>query len=138
MSAGSSVSARDLTAQVIESLGEPGVLVHGVSLRPGKPTILAVCGDKAAFGLPGNPVAAMVTFMRIARPLILTLSGRTVVDPHTFKVPAAFDMKKKVGRREWLRASLEIAEDGQLHATKYPQQGSGVLDRKSSRLNSSH
>jgi molybdopterin molybdotransferase len=54
-SAGSSVSTRDMTARVIDSLGKPGVLVHGVSLRPGKPTILAAIGRKPVFGLPGNP-----------------------------------------------------------------------------------
>ena len=55
--AGSSASARDLTAQVINGLGTPGVLVHGVNVRPGKPTILGICGGKAVIGLPGNPVA---------------------------------------------------------------------------------
>ena len=62
LSAGSSVSTRDMTAQAITSLGKPGVLVHGVSLRPGKPTILAVAEGKPVFGLPGNPVSCMVTF----------------------------------------------------------------------------
>ncbi|MDH3944477.1 MAG: molybdopterin-binding protein, partial [Anaerolineae bacterium] len=55
ITAGSSVSHRDITAEVIEGLGEPGVLVHGINLRPGKPTIFGVCGGKAVIGLPGNP-----------------------------------------------------------------------------------
>ncbi len=58
ITAGSSASARDLTSQVISELGQPGVLVHGVNVRPGKPTILAVCDGKAVVGLPGNPVSA--------------------------------------------------------------------------------
>ncbi len=66
MSAGSSVSVRDMTAQVIDGLGRPGILVHGVSVKPGKPTILAVCDGKPVFGLPGNPVSAMVIFDRHA------------------------------------------------------------------------
>ena len=55
-------------ADVIRSLGEPGVLVHGINTRPGKPTILGVCGGKAVIGLPGNPVAVFVTFARVVRP----------------------------------------------------------------------
>ncbi len=57
ISAGSSVSTRDMTAQVISSLGEPGILVHGISIKPGKPTILAVVDGKPIVGLPGNPVS---------------------------------------------------------------------------------
>jgi molybdopterin molybdotransferase len=58
ITAGSSASARDLTASVITKLGSPGVLVHGVNIRPGKPTILAICNNKVVIGLPGNPVSA--------------------------------------------------------------------------------
>src|SRR5262249_19087275 len=54
-SAGSSVSNRDMTVQVLDSLGQPGVLVHGIAHRPGKPTIVAMVEGKPAFGLPGNP-----------------------------------------------------------------------------------
>src|SRR5207248_10788859 len=75
LSAGCSVSTQDMTAQVVDSLGEPGVLVHGVSLKPGKPTILAVCGDKAVFGLPGNPVSCMVTYDLFVAPTLAYLSG---------------------------------------------------------------
>ena len=60
LSAGSSVSVRDMTGDVIAGLGGPGVLVHGVSIKPGKPTILAVCNGKPVIGLPGNPASAMV------------------------------------------------------------------------------
>lgn len=60
ISAGSSVSTRDLTADIVNNLGKPGVVVHGVAVRPGKPTILGVCNNKPVLGLPGNPVSAMV------------------------------------------------------------------------------
>jgi molybdopterin molybdotransferase len=75
ISSGSSVSTRDLTAGVISSLGTPGVIVHGVSLRPGKPTILAVIDGKPVFGLPGNPVSAMVVFDLFVRPAIYRVGG---------------------------------------------------------------
>ena len=75
ISAGSSVSTRDMTAQVIGELGRPGVLVHGVSMHPGEPTILAVAGGKPVFGLPGNPVSTMVAFDLFVTPTLLRLQG---------------------------------------------------------------
>ncbi len=75
VTAGSSASARDLTAQVVNSLGEPGVLVHGVNVRPGKPTILAVCGGKPVIGLPGNPVSALVIAGLFVSPVVRRLLG---------------------------------------------------------------
>ncbi len=90
-SAGSSVSTRDMTARVIDSMGKPGVLVHGVSLRPGKPTILAAVGRKPVFGLPGNPASAMITFGIFVTPAIYRLSGCA-------KSPQQFAMKAKLTR----------------------------------------
>lgn len=75
ISAGSSVSTRDVTARVIDELGRPGVLVHGVAMHPGKPTILAAAGGKPVFGLPGNPVSTMVAFDLFARPALLRMLG---------------------------------------------------------------
>jgi molybdopterin molybdotransferase len=75
ISAGSSVSTRDLTASVIGDLGSPGVVVHGLALKPGKPTILAVCDGKPVIGLPGNPVSAMMVAGQILRPLLAVLQG---------------------------------------------------------------
>ncbi len=75
LSAGSSVSVRDMTSRVIEGLGEPGVLVHGVALKPGKPVILAVAGGKPVIGLPGNPVSAMVCADLFVAPAIYQMQG---------------------------------------------------------------
>ena len=68
LSGGSSVGARDLSAQLIDELGEPGLLFHGLALRPGKPTIGGVVNGKLIFGLPGHPASAMVVFDTIVRP----------------------------------------------------------------------
>ena len=76
ITAGSSASTRDMTAEVIRWLGEPGVLVHGINTRPGKPTILGVCNGKAVIGLPGNPVSSAICFEMFARPLLATMLGR--------------------------------------------------------------
>ncbi len=75
VTAGSSASVRDLTADVIQTLGEPGVLVHGVNVKPGKPTILAICDGKPIVGLPGNPVSAYVIAHMFVVPIIERLSG---------------------------------------------------------------
>jgi molybdopterin molybdotransferase len=75
LSAGSSVSSRDLTADIINALGEPGVLVHGLSVRPGKPAILGLVEGMPAFGLPGNPVSAMIVFDLVVRPTLYHLAG---------------------------------------------------------------
>lgn len=81
VTAGSSASVRDLTAQVIQKLGEPGVLVHGVRIRPGKPTILAVCQGKPVIGLPGNPVSAIVIASQFVIPALEWIMGKMVTTP---------------------------------------------------------
>ena len=75
ISGGSSVGIRDITLKVLNRLGEPGVLIHGVSVKPGKPTILAIAGNRPIFGLPGHPVSAMIIFDLFVRPLISWLQG---------------------------------------------------------------
>jgi len=75
ISAGSSVSVRDITVDVVTELGRPGVLVHGVSIKPGKPTLLAVAEGKPIIGLPGNPVSAMISARLFLVPAIRRLLG---------------------------------------------------------------
>jgi len=75
ISGGSSVGVRDVTLEVLNRLGKPGVLIHGVSVKPGKPTILAIADNRPIFGLPGHPVSAMIIFNLFIRPLISWLQG---------------------------------------------------------------
>jgi molybdopterin molybdotransferase len=112
LSAGSSVSARDMTAQVVDSLGKPGVLVHGVSLKPGKPTILAVCDGKPVFGLPGNPVSCMVTYDLFVAPTLARLSG--AVSPTRTSVTARLtrNIASATGREDYIQVRLERRPDG--------------------------
>ncbi len=124
-SGGVSLGEEDHIAHVVKSLGS--LDFWRLAIKPGRPLALGSISGTAFVGLPGNPVAAMVSFMRIVRPLILALAGRTDGTVRAFKVPAAFDMDKKTGRREWLRCKLIVDEKGVLHAEKYPHQGSGVL-----------
>lgn len=75
ISGGSSVGVKDITLEVLNRLGKPGVLIHGVSVKPGKPTILAIADNRPIFGLPGHPVSAMIIFDLFVRPLINWLQG---------------------------------------------------------------
>jgi molybdopterin molybdotransferase len=112
LSAGSSVSTRDMTAQVIDGLGRPGVLVHGVSLKPGKPTILGMCSGKAVFGLPGNPVSCMVTYDLFVSPTLAHLSGARVVPRRSVNARLSRNIASATGREDYIQVRLEPRADG--------------------------
>jgi len=112
LSAGSSVSARDMTADVIEALGEPGILVHGVALKPGKPTILAVCNGKPVFGLPGNPVSCMVTFDLFVAPTLARMSGATATPRRVVRGVLTMNVASKAGREDYVAARI-VDRDGE-------------------------
>lgn len=106
ITAGSSASTRDLTAEVIGRMGTPGVLAHGVNVRPGKPTILAICGRKPVIGLPGNPVSALVIARLFVTPVMERLQG---MRPHPrTAVPAvlAVNLSSQAGREDWVPVRL--------------------------------
>jgi len=109
-SAGSSVSYRDMTADVISGLGQPGVLVHGVSVKPGKPTILAVCDGKPIFGLPGNPVSAMVIFDLFITPTILAMLGAGAPPQQRVRARLARNIASDTGREDYVPVRLEERE----------------------------
>jgi len=76
ISGGSSVGERDYTPQIVAAAGAPGVIVHGVRAKPGRPTMLAIVGDKPVIGLPGNPVSALVMLETLGKPILLRLYGK--------------------------------------------------------------
>jgi molybdopterin molybdotransferase len=101
VTAGSSASTRDMTADVIATLGEPGVLVHGINTRPGKPTILGVCDEKAVIGLPGNPVSALVNGYMLVVPLIEHLLGQIPRPKATVQARLTVNLPSQSGREDW-------------------------------------
>ena len=101
ITAGSSASTRDMTADVIRSLGDPGVLVHGINTRPGKPTILGVCNDKAVIGLPGNPVSALVNGYLFVVPVIERLLGVLPKPKATIQARLTVNLPSQAGREDW-------------------------------------
>ncbi|MBI1794902.1 MAG: molybdopterin molybdotransferase MoeA [Chloroflexi bacterium] len=112
ITAGSSASTRDMTAEAIASLGKPGVLVHGINTRPGKPTILGACAGKAVIGLPGNPVSALVNGYLFVAPVIEKLLGLPL-DASTGSAPRPSVMARltvnipsQAGREDWIPVKL--------------------------------
>jgi len=102
ITAGSSASTRDLTASAIAAIGAPGILVHGINIRPGKPTILGVCDGKAVIGLPGNPVSALVIAKLFLVPIIERLLGKTGGGPRpTVRARLTINIASQAGREDW-------------------------------------
>ena len=113
ITAGSSVSARDITGDVIQSLGEPGVLVHGISIKPGKPTILAIADDIPLIGLPGNPVSALVVGTLILAPLIRRFLGvQRVLPAPQVAARLSVNVVSQAGREDYLPVRLQESEEG--------------------------
>jgi molybdopterin molybdotransferase len=124
-SGGMSVGEEDHVKAAVETLGS--LHFWRLAIKPGRPIGLGQVGAVPFVGLPGNPVAVMVTFMRIARPMILRLGGCHGIAPNVYQVRAGFSHKKKLGRREWVRARLVANGDSGLVAVKFPRQGAGIL-----------
>jgi molybdopterin molybdotransferase len=106
ITAGSSASTRDMTAEVIRQLGEPGVLVHGINTRPGKPTILGACDGKAVIGLPGNPVSALVNGYLFVVPVIEKLLGALPKPKATVQAQLTVNLPSQAGREDWWAVKL--------------------------------
>ncbi|HKG53070.1 MAG TPA: gephyrin-like molybdotransferase Glp [Anaerolineales bacterium] len=106
ITAGSSASTRDMTADVIRSLGEPGVLVHGINTRPGKPTILGACNGKAVIGLPGNPVSALVNGYLFVVPVVEKLLGALPRPKATRFARLTVNISSQAGREDWWPVKL--------------------------------
>jgi len=122
---GVSVGEADFTRELMAKLGE--VLFWKIAMRPGRPMAFGRIGNAFLFGLPGNPVAVMVTFYQFVRDALLHLSGRT--DDYTIpllKAKAAAPLRKVPGRTEYQRGVL-FSEDGEWKVRTTGQQGSGVL-----------
>ena len=112
LSAGSSVSARDYTRDVINGLGEPGILQHGLATKPGKPTIIAVCENKPVIGLPGNPVSALLVARQLLPHLIARYLGRNPQPPASREARLSQRVASVSGREDWVAVTLSRTDDG--------------------------
>jgi molybdopterin molybdotransferase len=123
-SGGVSTGEEDHVRTAIETLGR--LDFWRLAIKPGRPVALGQVKGVPLIGLPGNPVAAALTFAILARPLILRLGGAAISPPLTFPVAAGFAYRKKAGRREYLRATL-ARSGGTVVARKHPKDGAGIL-----------
>jgi molybdenum cofactor synthesis domain-containing protein len=126
ISAGTSVGEKDLIPAVLKSLEEPGMLVHGVSLRPGYPTGLAVIDGKPVISLPGYPVSNAVAFRVFAKPLIARILGTVVDVEHIVRAKMARRVATPGGLRTFVRVKISRSEDG-LTAEPIMASGAGVI-----------
>ena len=124
-SGGVSAGEEDHVKSAVESLGS--IHFWRLAIKPGRPIALGQVGDASFIGLPGNPVAAMVTFLMIAQPVLRRLSGETGYQPNRFPVVSGFDYKKKPNRREWVRVRVEVSNEGTVTALKHHSSGAGIL-----------
>lgn len=106
-SGGVSVGPKDLTPQIVNSLGKPGVIISGIAVKPGKPTTIALVGKKPVFSLPGHPTSALLLFHLLARPVIQRMSGRSATEVKTVKALTATRMFSAKGRRTFVMVTLK-------------------------------
>jgi molybdopterin molybdotransferase len=124
-SGGVSAGEADHVRHAVANIGH--LVFWRIAIKPGRPVAMAVINGAAFVGLPGNPVAAFVTFARVVRPLLLRLAGALPEPLIALPVRSGFSYRKKRGRREYVRARLLAAENGSFEAFKYPQDGAGII-----------
>ena len=114
LSGGSSIGPKDLTGAVLRALPGPGVVFHGIDIRPGKPTVFALAGAKPVIGMPGYPTSSMVVFEAFVRPMLARLGGEAVADdfPSPVRARLAKAYVKPASREDYLRVKL-VMRDGE-------------------------
>jgi putative molybdopterin biosynthesis protein len=126
-SGGVSVGPRDLTPQIVDSLGKPGLIVCGIAVKPGKPTTIALVGRKPVFALPGHPTSALLMFHLLVRPVIWLLSGRPEREAMAVKAKAGARMFSAKGRRTFVMVKLKRDKSNQLIADPVETGASGAI-----------
>jgi molybdopterin molybdotransferase len=124
-SGGVSVGEADYTKAMMKKLGD--VEFWKIAMRPGRPMAVGRIGNSILFGLPGNPVAVMVTFLAFVRPALLRMMGCVQAQPPLLKARSAEAIRKKAGRTEYQRGLVTAAPGGSLQVRTTGNQGSGVL-----------
>jgi len=126
-SGGVSVGPKDIVHKVLDTLGEPGVIVCGIAVKPGKPTTIAMINEKLVFSLPGHPTASLLMFYLIVRPILFQMTGKHEKAPLTLKATAATKMFPARGRRTFVMVSLAYNKSGKLLASPVSLGLSGAI-----------
>jgi molybdopterin molybdotransferase len=124
-SGGVSTGEEDHVKAAVERVGS--LVLWRMAIKPGRPVAMGVIDGTPFIGLPGNPVASFVTFTYVVRPTVLALAGATAERPLPVSVRAAFSYRKKISRREYVRAHIRRSEGGAFEAVKFPREGAGLL-----------
>ena len=124
-SGGVSVGEADFTKAMMKKLGD--VAFWKIAMRPGRPMAVGRIGEAVLVGLPGNPVAVMVTFLAFVRPALLRMMGAAVTQPVLLKARSTEAIRKKPGRTEYQRGTVTRSAEGRLEVRTTGNQGSGVL-----------
>jgi molybdopterin molybdotransferase len=124
-SGGVSTGDADFVKTAVDQIGT--LVFWRVGIKPGRPVTMGTIGGAAFVGLPGNPVAVFVTFVRVVKPLLRRLGGALPPKLTPLPVRLSFPYKKKTGRREYVRVSLRKGANGEIEAVKHPQDGAGVI-----------
>lgn len=124
-SGGVSTGEEDHVKAAVEAAGS--LVLWRMAIKPGRPVAMGVVGGTPLIGLPGNPVASFVTFTYVVRPTIFALSGASLERVVPAQVVSTFAYKKKIGRREYVRANVRKNDAGVLEGVKFPREGAGLL-----------
>jgi molybdopterin molybdotransferase len=124
-SGGVSTGEADHVRDAVEQAGK--LVLWRVGIKPGRPVMMGVIDGAAVIGLPGNPAAVFVTFVKVARRLALTLAGAAPETVLPLPVRCGFAYRKRAGRREYVRVFLRRAADGGIEALKFEKEGAGIL-----------
>jgi molybdopterin molybdotransferase len=128
-SGGVSVGEADYVKDIVRAEGK--VDFWKLAIKPGRPLAFGTLGNAVFFGLPGNPVAVMVTFYQFVQPALRYLRGDTTLRPARFRVTCTSSLKKRPGRTEYQRGLLQTDGDGNLRVSVTGAQGSGILSSMS-------
>jgi len=128
VSGGVSVGAKDMVSEAVNTLGEPGIIVHGISMRPGMPTALAAIGNKPVVLSPGNSVASLIAFKTFVKPIVAKMLGLSVgyVKGQVIKARMARKVSSPTGLRTFLRVNVKKEDDGYI-AEPLRTSGSGII-----------
>ena len=126
-SGGVSVGPKDIVPEVLAELGKPGLIVHGVAIKPGKPVAVAVISGKPVFSLPGNPTSSLLVFYLVVRPILFRMTGRSEKPFATIEATTAVKLFPARGRRTFVMVTISRARTGGWLASPVPTGQSGAI-----------
>jgi molybdenum cofactor synthesis domain-containing protein len=126
-SGGVSVGPKDIMPKTLDSLGKPGVIICGISIKPGKPATVASIGRKPVFSLPGHPASALLVFHLLVKPVIQSMAGRKADSTLKVNACASTRMFPAKGRRTFIMVKLKREKSGRLIAEPVPTGLSGAI-----------